>query len=228
MDWRPRPGTHAGRMVVHLQTHPEGVSDADLVQALSGHVSHNVVYKTCRALEDKGVITRRQIGPRTRNFLVLQGPGSAPVYSTPLVPAVPEPPLDESKAHAWYWEGNVQTATVALLAQEGWSIRRVANTATREPGKDIEAERDGVILWVTVKGFYEGANRSISGNWARHSFEAAVLDVILWRGENPSAHIAVALPAMRTYQSLAARVDWFQHAVPFTFVWVNEEGAAWG
>lgn len=53
----------------------------------------------------------------------------------------------------WFWEGNVQAAVVRHLAAERWDIRRVADTASRERGVDIEAVLDGTQLLVEVKGY---------------------------------------------------------------------------
>ena len=53
----------------------------------------------------------------------------------------------------WYWEGHVQSLLVSHLTKDGWSIRRVADTASKEHGCDIEAVRDGVRLLVEVKGY---------------------------------------------------------------------------
>ena len=39
----------------------------------------------------------------------------------------------------WFWEGHVQDRVVDHLRREGWSIARVANTATRSTGPDIDA-----------------------------------------------------------------------------------------
>lgn len=60
---------------------------------------------------------------------------------------------DDAPQTAWFWEGNVQAAVVRYLAGDGWHIRRVADTASRERGVDIEGDRDGVRLLVEVKGY---------------------------------------------------------------------------
>lgn len=49
-------------------------------------------------------------------------------------------------------EGNVQSRVATHLAATGWSIIRVADTAQRERGVDIIAERAGQRLLVEVKG----------------------------------------------------------------------------
>ncbi len=53
----------------------------------------------------------------------------------------------------WAWEGHVQSRVATHLTTNGWSIIRVADTAQREPGPDIKAERDGQTRLVEVKGW---------------------------------------------------------------------------
>lgn len=47
----------------------------------------------------------------------------------------------------------MQAAVVRHIAAEGWDIRRVADTASRERGVDIEAVLDGTQLLIEVKGY---------------------------------------------------------------------------
>jgi len=126
---------------------------------------------------------------------------------------VPEP---------WFWEGYVQATVIERLTGVGWTLIGQADTVNREPGKDIELERGDVTLWVTVKGFPKGTPRTHPNTQARHWFKAALFDVIVWREANDETHIAVALPAMPTYRSQAARTTWFQGAANFSFLWVDE------
>ncbi len=119
----------------------------------------------------------------------------------------------------------MQATVVAHLVGNGWTIRRVANTSIREHGHDIEAERDNVILWVTVKGFPERTPKTQPATQARHWFADALFDVILRRQEAPSnVSFAIALPVFQTYETLAARTEWLSHTVPFTYFWVTELG----
>ncbi len=48
--------------------------------------------------------------------------------------------------------------------------------------------------------------------------------MVLWREEEPSALLAVALPDFGTYLRLAERCDWLGKATPFSFFWVAEDG----
>lgn len=62
------------------------------------------------------------------------------------------PHNNDSAPRPWFWEGNVQAAGGAFLIDEGWRITHQVDTASRERGKDIEAERAGTTLWVTEAG----------------------------------------------------------------------------
>jgi hypothetical protein len=133
---------------------------------------------------------------------------------------------ERERSRPWSWEGNVQAAVVDFLVREGWSVLRQANTASKERGKDVKLERDGIALWVTVKGFPEPTQRTRPYTQAQHWFKDALFDVIRWREEDPAARIAVALPMMPTYRNLAARTTWFQAAAQFSHLWVTETGVA--
>lgn len=117
----------------------------------------------------------------------------------------------------------MQAAVVRHLVHTGWSIRRVSDTARREAGKDIEAQRAGTVLWVSVKGYPEGTARTTPNTQARHWFAGALFDIVLWREESPEARLAVALPQRPTYENLAARTTWLKRAAPFAYLWVAEE-----
>lgn len=116
---------------------------------------------------------------------------------------------------AWCWEGNVQAAVVRHLAGSGWHIRRVADTASREHGVDIEADLDGTQLVVEVKGYpskvYAGGERagqakSGVGAQARTYFGNALLSGLLMRSERDDARVVLAFPAMETFRKLAERI----------------------
>lgn len=56
-------------------------------------------------------------------------------------------------ASEWHTEANTQRLLVEWLVGEGWTIVRTANTATREHGIDVVAERDAQRLGIEVKGY---------------------------------------------------------------------------
>lgn len=122
----------------------------------------------------------------------------------------------------WFWEGNVQARIVSELVRTGFQIKRVADTKSREPGRDIEAiSPDGHELWASIKGFPEK-----SGNTqARHWFADAVLDLLLYKDENPTVQLALGLPkGFSTYENLAARVRRVRRELPFLIYWVDGQG----
>jgi hypothetical protein len=221
-DWRgsrlthsqSQSQTHAHRIRTMLQDLPEGASDAELTRRLS--MRHQVVNAVCRKLAAQGLITRERHGGTLINR-ILPGEDKISFPVSPLSPATPP--------RSWFWEGNVQEEIVNLLRHNGWTITSQANTARRERGKDIIAERDSILLWVTVKGFPENNGRTPQNLQAGHWFAGALFDVIRWRQEDPTASIAVALPLFQKYQSLRESTLWLEQAAPFGYLWVTEEGA---
>jgi hypothetical protein len=53
----------------------------------------------------------------------------------------------------WHTEALVQAMVMVHLENRGWTIKSFANTASREPGIDIVAERGTDTLAIEVKGF---------------------------------------------------------------------------
>lgn len=105
--------------------------------------------------------------------------------------------------------------------RDRYRIGRSANTASREQGIDIEAESDGRLLWVSVKGF-----PTLSPHvQARHWFAGAVLDLVLYREQRKDVNLALGLPSgFKTHANLAARVTWLRASTPFLISWVDERG----
>lgn len=150
----------------------------------------------------------------------------SPVRTTPPVPVPDAPVSPEGPAPSetpvdatteWWWEGNVQAAVVRHLAAEGWDIHRVADTSSRERGVDIDAVRGGERLLAEVKGYpsdtylrgpKEGTRKPTGAALqARHYFAGALLSGLLMRGDHASARVVLALPAVETYRTLAARTS---------------------
>ena len=126
--------------------------------------------------------------------------------------------------HNWFWEGNVQSVVVQYLATQGYKIRSVADTASRQPGKDIIAEKDGTPLWVSVKGYPKGTDKTHPSTQAGHWFKQVIFDIIEYRGESDDTELAVAIPELPRYRSLAERISWFKLAANFVNFWVQESG----
>lgn len=114
---------------------------------------------------------------------------------------------------------------VSWLERKKWCIRQTANTAAKAQGKDIVATKGSVELWVSVKGFPTGTERTNAATQARHWFAHALFDVLLYRDERRDVELAIALPAgFPTYGKLAGRVRWLRDNLPLTFLWVSEDG----
>ncbi len=111
------------------------------------------------------------------------------------------------------------------LAKKGWTIRSAADTAAKTAGKDIVAERNGRTLWISVKGYPRGTQKTNPPTQARHWFSHAVFDLVRYRDESHSAELALGLPdGFATYQNLAERVRWLRSHLPFTIYWVRQSG----
>jgi hypothetical protein len=206
--FQPKPPSHAFRIVATLREHPEGAGDAELARRLG--IRHQTVNAECRKLAASGLLVRE----RHDGTLINRTLPSEDELSFPLPPP-----------SSWFWEGNVQEKVVDLLRHNGWTITSQANTASHERGKDIIAERDSILLWVTVKGFPEDNRKTPPRLQSGHWFAGAVFDVIRWRQEDPTAQIAVALPLFQRYQTLRESTRWLELAAPFGYFWVIEEGA---
>lgn len=136
--------------------------------------------------------------------------------------------------HEWHWEGNIQAVMVDHLISQGWTIVSAADTATKEAGIDILAERDQSRLAVEVKGY--PSDRYVSGKrrgekkptrppvQARHWYAGALLTTMLTKGTQPDWTLALALPDFPTYRSLLARTASSLRALDVDVYLVSEEG----
>ena len=127
------------RILEHLKAHAEGVDDDMLTEAL-GLSRRQHANQECRKLESAGLVERRLVDGKTRNFLRDGTRNSGPV-ARPVVGVQAEVlnPSIRKPHQQWYWEGNVQSAAVTFLVSNGFMIRRVADTLSREQGKDVVA-----------------------------------------------------------------------------------------
>jgi len=195
----------------------------DCVSYASGVKPRQTVYTICTGLSAKGLIVRHHGKCSHCRKAKLTSRISDSQQSNIEAAAAQSSTIETSGARPWYWEGNVQAQVVSYLAYNGYAIRNVANTASREAGKDIVATApDGSELWVSVKGYPE-KSRNVQ---ARHWFSGAVFDLLLYRGQDPSAKLALALPeGFVTYINLLPRVDWLKQTMQFQVFWVSEDGS---
>jgi len=207
------------QIVSFLKKHPEGVDDDTLAEILQLKYRQQANSR-CRQLEKKGLVARRRVNRKIHNFWI--GNKQAPPTETPSTQDAPLPKTSTSEP--WFWEGNVQAAMVRYLAIQGWIIRSVVDTASRQRGKDIVAERDGKPLWITAKGYPKGTIKTSPSTQAGHWFKQAIFDIIEYRGESKIAELGIALPDFPRYRSLSEKISWFQPVAKFTYYWIKESG----
>jgi hypothetical protein len=136
---------------------------------------------------------------------------------------------------AWHWEGRIQSALAKHLLADGWEVRALADTESKEQGPDLVAAKGPRTLAVEVKGFptdtYEhGARRgepkpTLPTNQARQWFSHASLKVMLLRGDHPEREIAACFPDFPTYRNLANRTRSSFEALGVGIYFVREDGA---
>lgn len=207
------------RILSYLQNHSEGIDDDELTSALSLSARQQANSR-CRELEKEGLVIRRQVNGKIHNFwagkdvvVTSSAPGNTEKFSDSL-----------PKYTHWYWEGNVQSKVISFLAAQGYHIRSVANTASHQQGIDIMAEKDGEPLWVSVKGYPEGTQKTNPSLQAGHWFKQAIFDMVEYRERDKNVSLAIALPNFPCYRSMARRITWLKPASNFSYFWVNEDG----
>jgi hypothetical protein len=207
------------RIISFLRNHPEGIGDDDLAKALNLRYRQQANMR-CRELERESRIIRRQVEGKIHNFWV----GDAFPHA-PSMPSKKQHPRNNfSKSEDWFWEGNIQSKVVNFLKTQGFQIQSVADTASHQQGIDIVAEKEGKSLWVTVKGYPHGTDKTNPSVQASHWFKRAIFDIIEYRERDKEAALAVALPDFPRYRSLAEKITWLKPVAKYAYFWVNENG----
>jgi hypothetical protein len=201
-----------------------GLTDAELATLLGKR--HQQINQTCRLLADQGVIVRDGSFGLITNRLAARGADPSPTVRAPRPSSSPE--------HDWTWEGNVQARVVAHLSQTGWNIISVADTARREPGIDVVAERDGRRLLLEVKGWpsttYSRGERAGQPKPTQPTLQATHwfaegLTTLIRRGSSPGAALALVLPDKPRYRTLLAQARWAIERLEMTIYLVTEDGS---
>ncbi|MBP8882086.1 MAG: hypothetical protein KBF43_15160 [Dermatophilaceae bacterium] len=135
-------------------------------------------------------------------------------------------------------EADIQASVVTALVGAGWVIRSVANTATREHGIDIIAERDGQSVGVEVKGFpglgyadparADQRKRTRPSTQAGHWFSQAILAAMRLRTKHPDWRSVIALPDHARYRTLHAETVTSLSAASIDVWWVDHDGQVTG
>ncbi len=204
------------RILEYIKHHPEGVDDDELAKAL-GLSARQHANMACRQLAKAGLLTRRPVNDKIRNFLLS---GAAPVPSL----SSRGTPVNSPKTANWFWEGNVQDSVIAYLKKQSYQILSFADTASHERGIDIIAEKDGRQLWVSVKGYPKGTERTSPTLQAGHWFKKVVFDMIEYRERDKTVSLAIALPDYPRYRNMAAKITWIKPVAKFAYYWVRENG----
>jgi hypothetical protein len=206
--------TNRQKAIGFLQKHSEGVDDDELDKALN-FTTRQQANIICRKLASEKLIERRLVRGKIHNFWV-----GGNYVEQKNVTAV----ASSEKSENWFWEGNVQNQIVRFLSAQNFKIVSVADTASHEQGKDIVAEINGVTLWVTVKGFPTGTEKTQPSTQAGHWFKDAVFDILQYRGASKENRLGLALPDFPRYRSLAKRIAWLKPIANFVYFWVKKDG----
>lgn len=146
------------------------------------------------------------------------------------------PTPDSGDTHLeWHWEGNIQAAMVSYLASERWAIKSVANTAAREHGVDILADKDGHRIAVEVKGYpslyyvrgpKQGERKKTAPPLqARVWYSDLLLSTMLLLNEGKHDQVVMCLPAVGTYESLVDRTKQSLERLGVVVVFVDDRDA---
>jgi len=213
-----------------LTEHPAGLDD-DEIAARLGLSRRQHANNQCHALLRAGMIERRQVDGKWRNFSV---GAPAAVVAEPLSPT----PTATNSAKPWCWEGNVVCAVSSHLTGAGWSIETVADTASKQTGADIFARRGDEVLVVEVKGYpsevYEYGpkagqpKRTNPATQARHWIAEALMTALLRQGQFPDAQLAIAVPEFVVYRKLLTRLSKPLDLLNIRVYIVSEDGAVAG
>jgi hypothetical protein len=180
-------------------------------------------------LEKEGFVTRVEIGGIIHNFWA---ENFYPMTSTEMQkqatsqPAgIPKQQIDLPKSSNWFWEGNIQSRVINFLVTQKYQIRSVADTASHQTGIDIIAEKNEKKLYVSVKGYPRGTDKTNASTQSRHWFKQAIFDIVEYRERDKEAFLAVAFPDFPTYRNLAKKITWLKSAAKFVYIWVKEDGS---
>jgi Holliday junction resolvase-like predicted endonuclease len=114
----------------------------------------------------------------------------------------------------WFWEGHIQQGLCFHLMSNGWTIVSNADTASKQRGIDIVAQKGGEELLIEVKGYPSTvyASGSKAGRLkptqptvqARHWYSHAVFSALLLlnKARDGNRHVALAFPDFPRYRSL--------------------------
>lgn len=138
---------------------------------------------------------------------------------------------DVQAAVEWFAEADVQASVVSFLSSAGWHIISTADTASKERGIDIVAERADEAIGIEVKGFpsrsYADPRRADQkkptrpSTQASHWFAQAILAAMRLRGKHPGWRSVIALPRCARYVNLFTETSDSLTAAGIEVWWVH-------
>lgn len=140
----------------------------------------------------------------------------------------------ESPRSEWNWEGTIQAAVVGYLVSQGVAITRVADTASKEHGTDVEGRVAGLRVHVEVKGWPSDryidparageVKRTSPALQARVWFADGLMHVLRLRASHPDDRVLLALPDVGTYRRLVEGVQAPIDTLRIGLLWVDSSG----
>lgn len=209
--------------------------DDDELSRRKGGRPRQTVNQVCRTLASQGLIQR--VTGRDGKIVNVWGTAHASSSAAPSVPAVASGVKDEmaNRVSSRSDEATVQAAIADHLVATGWTLISTANTATKEHGIDIVAERGSRRLAIEVKGYpsreYENPARAVEAkptqpaSQARQWYSHALLKALLTRDELPSVIVGIGLPDMPTYRNLVSRTRSSVDDLAIRIYWVAADGS---
>lgn len=223
------PGMGHRERVLDFVSRFAGRDDDEIAQAL--HITRRqTVNQICRALVQSGQLERRPNGQGKIGNYPASGEAE-PITDAHSARATKLPSILPTD---WFWEGNVVEKLAAHFIRDGWTIVRCADTASREPGPDIHAERSGATLLVEVKGYPSAQyrdprragekKRTSPSLQAQQWFSHALLKGMRLQNEYPNATVALAFPDFPRYRTLTEEIRGGLDRVRLTVLFVSDAG----
>ena len=185
-----------------------GLSDREITDILIGPgAPQQSVNQTCRSLEGKGIIERKNRSDgRIGNYLLVSDIHEGVYRATSGNNIQKEDPLSED---------SLKKILEKWLIDQGWDTHIAWG---RTQGIDIEAFRGNVRWVIEVKG--RG-----SRNAMRVNYFLAVLGETLQRMNDPNARYSIALPDLDQFRSLWERLPSLaKKRTGISAIFVNEHG----
>lgn len=205
------------KIIQYLINHKDGIDDDELASQLNLRRRQQANHY-CRELETEGLVSRKKVNGKIHNFWI----GNK--YIVPQLIPNRDKNKKNSKLNDWFWEGNVQASVIAFLVNEEYRIISVADTEKHERGVDIIAQKNEIKLWISVKGYPTGTQKTNPSVQAGHYFKDVVFDMIKYREENKDILLGIALPDFPRYRNLAKEIAWFKEVAGVIYFWVSENG----